>query len=232
MILICDANSPIFQNYVQPKISPQRFASAPVLPPMRSRSGSKYAFGNQHMSNCRHVDVFIVRELIVKSIWSWGTRRMSYTMNFTMNSSPQFASSWNCQAKKTMPTRKGDAEEKKTCLLPDSLSSAYVDDTSTMKYATNACDMCLFLWFRLRRPLGQERLFVHCKALVHGCHVCFFNLADIPVILSKSFQIQYLTHLQKLICLKILTRAEMIAADRPTVFCSCCYRRLFMANIS
>ena len=61
MILICDANSPIFQNYVQPKISPQRFASAPVLPPMHSRSGSKYAFGNQHMSNCQHVDVFIAR---------------------------------------------------------------------------------------------------------------------------------------------------------------------------
>ena len=44
MTLICDANSPIFQNHVQPKISPQRFASAPVFPPMRSRSGSKYAF--------------------------------------------------------------------------------------------------------------------------------------------------------------------------------------------
>ena len=29
---------------MQPRISPQRFASAPVFPPMRSRSGSKYAF--------------------------------------------------------------------------------------------------------------------------------------------------------------------------------------------
>ena len=130
--------------------------------------------------------VLITSLLPVKSIWSWGTRRMSYTMNFTMNSSPQFASSWNCQAKKTRPTRKGDAEEMKTCLLPDSLSSASVDDTCTMKYATNACDMCLILWFRLRHPLGQERLFVHWKALVHGCHVCFFNLAGIPLILSKS----------------------------------------------
>ena len=46
--------------------------------------------------------------------------------------------------------------------------------------------MWLFLWVPPRHPLGQERLFVHGKALVHGCHVCFFNLAGIPVILSKS----------------------------------------------
>ena len=98
MLSICDANRPIFHNYVQPKISPHKLASAPVLPPMHSRSGSKYAFGNQHMSNCQHVDVFIVRIycekvvtqhvlitslLPVKSIWGWGTRCMSYTMNFS-----------------------------------------------------------------------------------------------------------------------------------------------------
>ena len=65
-------------------------------------------------------------------------------------------------------------------------SSPYVDDTSTMKYPTNPCDMWLFLWCQPRHPLGQERLFVHGKALVHRCHVCFFNLAGIPVILSKS----------------------------------------------
>ena len=60
-ISFCDANRAIFLNYVQPRISPQRFASAPVFPPMRSRSGSKYAFGNQHTSNRQHVDVFIAR---------------------------------------------------------------------------------------------------------------------------------------------------------------------------
>ena len=113
----------------------------------------------------------------------------------------------------------------KTSLSPDSLSSAYFDDTFTMKYATSACDMWLILWFRLRHPLGQERLFVHGKTLVHGCHVCFFNLAGIPVILSKS----NISPICKTHMFEDSTLAEVIAADCPTVFCSCCYRR-FTAN--
>ena len=115
----------------------------------------------------------------------------------------------------------------KTSLLPDSLSSAYVDDTFTMKYATSACDMWLFLWFRLRHPLGQERLFVHWKALVHGCHVCFFNLAGIPVILSKS-------NISPIFKNSYVWRFYTCWSDcswLPNCICSCCYRR-FMANTS
>ena len=112
-----------------------------------------------------------------------------------------------------------------TSLLPDSLSSAYFDDTSIMKCATNACDMCLFLRFRLRHPLGHERLFVHGKTLVHSCHVCFFNLAGIPVILSKS-------NISPIFKTHMFETCDEVTADCPTVFCSCCYRRLFMTNIS
>ena len=53
--------------------------------------------------------VHITSLLPVKSIWSWGTRRMSYTMNF----SPQFASLLfflKLSSEKTRPTTKWESE--------------------------------------------------------------------------------------------------------------------------
>ena len=191
MILICDANSPIFRNYVQPKISPQRFASAPVFPPMRSRSGSKYAFGNQHMSNCQHVDVLILDWFEVEELGAWVTQ---------WTSPPQFASSWNCQAQ-------NKANHKMRGRINENVSLTRLTFKRICwwyKY-NEVCNKCM--WHVLVPLIPAEtpswpgtlvrtwkntcpRL--SCLLLQSCWYTCHF------------IQIQHLTDLQKLICLKIL----------------------------
>ena len=122
---------------------------------------------------------------------------------------------------KTRPTHKIRGRINETSLLPDSLSSAYVDDTSTMKYPT--------MWHVvvpviLAEPPSWPGTLVHtwkstcprlsCLLLQSCWHTCHF------------IQIQHLTCLQKLICLKIL---HVLKWSQLTTRC---YRRLCMANIS
>ena len=237
MLSICDANRAIFQNYVQPRISPHKLASAPVLPPMRSRSGSKYAFGNQHTSNCQLRGRLHRTNLGWKKLWlntCWLLRFFQWypfeveelgAWVTQWTSPPQFASLLFFLK---LPSEKNKANPKRRCRRNENLSLTWL----TFK--------CICWWYKynevcnkrmwhvlvpvipaetpswpgtLVRTLKSTCPRLSCLLLQSCWHTCHF------------IQIQYLTHLQKLICLKILTRAEMIAADRPTVFCSCCYRQ-------
>ena len=242
MILICDANRAIFQNCVQPRISPHKLASAPVLPPMRSRSGSKYAFENQHMSNCQHVGrlhrtnlgwkvvtqhVLITSLLPVKSIWGWGTRRMGYTMNFTMNSSPQFASSWNCQAKKQgQPQNESQNKWQLLSYLTHfqvHMLMIHLQWCMQLEHVTCGCS----------RDSGWDTLLARnaCSYIEKHLSTAVMSASSILLVYLSSYPNPTSHPSSKTHMFEDSTRAEVIAVDCPTVFCSCCYRR-FMANTS
>ena len=230
MILICDANRPIFQNYVQPSISPHKLASAPVLPPMRSRSGSKYAFGNQHMSNCQHVDVFIVREFRVKIVV---TQRANY---FTSSSEIHLG-------------LRISAHELHNELLPPIYISSVLLETAKGKKQGQPENERHNKWQLLSylTHFQVHILMIHVQwsmQLIHVICACSFDSGwdtllarnacsymekhlSTAVMSASSILLLYLSFYPnptshpsaKTQKIEDPTRAEVITADRPTVYC-------------
>ena len=151
-------------------------------------------------------------------IWGWGTRRMSYTMNFP----PPSLHLLETAKHKTRPTTKWEAEQMKTSLLPDALQVHMF--MTQVQWSMQPMHVTIAVPFILAETPSWPGTLVRtwkstcprlsCLLLQSCWHTCHF------------IQIQHLTHLQKLICLKIL---HVLKWSQLTTRC---YRRLCMANIS
>ena len=123
---------------------------------------------------------------------------------------------------KTRPTTKWEAEQMKTSLLPDALQVHMF--MTQVQWSMQPMHVTIAVPFILAETPSWPGTLVRtwkstcprlsCLLLQSCWHTCHF------------IQIQHLTHLQKLICLKIL---HVLKWSQLTTRC---YRRLCMANIS